>query len=96
MIKKQNELKHRLIRTTISSPITIERRTNAHEGSLSGYAFNNHPFPVQHRFMQVSKSIFTPFACIKQAGQFTFNPAGVPVAVLTGKLAADQILKDLK
>lgn len=94
--EKAPVLKDRLIQTITSTPLTIQQRTNAHEGSLSGYSFKNKPFPVQYKFLSVSKSVFTSFKHIKQAGQFAFNPAGVPVAILTGKLAADQILKDLQ
>ena len=52
-------------------------------------------FRSEFKFLRVSKSVNTPIKSIKQAGQFTFNPAGVPVAVLTGKLAADAVHKDL-
>jgi hypothetical protein len=45
--------------------------------------------------LRVSQSVKTPFATIKQAGQWGFNPAGVPVAIMTGKLAADAVLKEL-
>lgn len=85
-----------LIQTIIATPLTIKNRTNAHEGSVTGYSFTNQPFPAEYQFLKVAKAILTPFASIKQAGQFTFNPAGVPVAILTGKLAADQVLKDFK
>lgn len=81
--------------TIVSTPKTIYDRTYATQGSVTGWSFENHPFPVEYKFLSVSKSVHTPIKSIKQAGQFTFNPAGVPVAVLTGKLAADAIHKDL-
>ena len=79
-----------------ATPLTIEKRTFAHEGSLSGYSFTNKPFITNYKFLSVSKAVKTPFKQIKQAGQFTFNPAGVPVAILTGKLEADEDIKGLK
>ena len=30
-----------------------------------------------------------------QAGQWTYSPSGLPIAILTGKLAADQVTKEL-
>lgn len=90
------QLKGKIKKSIISTPLTIQKRSYAHEGSLSGYSFANHPFPAEYRFLKVSQSIKTPFKNVKQAGQFVFNPAGVPVAILTGKLAADQIIKELK
>ena len=56
--------------------------------------FANKPFPVETRFLKVSKSILTPIDNILVAGQWTFNPAGVPVSILTAKLAVDAILKN--
>jgi len=89
-------LKDSVLHTNLSTPLTIKNRTNAHEGSVTGWSFSNHPFPVETQFLRVSKAVKTEFKTIKQAGQWTFNPAGVPVAILTGKLAADAVIKDMK
>ncbi len=94
--KKIPQLKNKCLKVIVSTPLTIQKKTYAHEGSVSGYSFSNHPFPAEYQFLKVSQSVKTPFKNIKQAGQFAFNPAGVPVAILTGKLAADQIIKELK
>jgi hypothetical protein len=32
---------------------------------------------------------------VYQAGQWTYSPSGVPISILTGKLAADKAIKDL-
>ncbi len=85
-----------IIDTLMATPITIEARTNNTDGSATGWSFANKPFPTEYQFLKVSKSVLTPIDSIKQAGQWTFNPAGVPVAALTGKLAADAVSKDLK
>jgi phytoene dehydrogenase-like protein len=85
-----------IIKTAIVTPLAITEKTNNTEGSLTGWSFANHPFPAEYRFLKVSKSVRTPIHTIKQAGQWTFNPAGLPVSILTGKLAADAVMKDLK
>lgn len=81
--------------TIVASPKTIFDRTYATQGSVTGWSFENKPFPAEFRFLSISRSVITPIDSIKQAGQFTFNPAGIPIAVLTGKLAADTVHKDL-
>jgi phytoene dehydrogenase-like protein len=90
------ELSRHIIKTVITTPLTIAARSNNTEGSLTGWSFANHPFPAEYRFLRVSQSVLTPVDTIKQAGQWTFNPAGVPVSILTGKLAADAVIKDMK
>lgn len=89
------ELSRHILKTIITTPLTIAKMTNVTEGSVTGWSFANHPFPAEYRFIKVSQSVLTPVETIKQAGQWTFNPAGVPVAILTGKLAADAVFKDL-
>ncbi|ETA81189.1 phytoene desaturase family protein [Youngiibacter fragilis] len=90
------ELMSHMVKTVVTTPLTIEGKTNNTQGSLTGWSFANDPFPAEYRFLKVSKSVLTPVDTIKQAGQWAFNPAGVPVAILTGKLAADAVEKDLK
>jgi phytoene dehydrogenase-like protein len=88
-------LSDHIIKTIISTPLSIARKTHNTQGSLTGWSFANKPFPTEYRFIRLTKSVLTPIKSIKQAGQWTFNPAGVPVSILTGKLAADAIIKDV-
>lgn len=90
------DLEGHVVKTVVTTPLTIEKMTMNTQGSLTGWSFANDPFPAEYRFLKVSKSVLTPIDTIKQAGQWAFNPAGVPVAILTGKLAADAVEKDLK
>jgi phytoene dehydrogenase-like protein len=79
-----------------STPITIELRTGNTEGAITGWAFTNHPLPAESRLPKILKAIQTPLPRIFQAGQWTYSPSGLPVSILTGKLAADKVLKELK
>jgi phytoene dehydrogenase-like protein len=90
------DLSDHVVKTVVTTPLTIEGKTNNTQGSLTGWSFANDPFPAEYRFLKFSSSVLTPIGSIKQAGQWAFNPAGVPVAILTGKLAADAVEKDLK
>ncbi len=85
-----------ILRTIVSTPLSIAKKTLNTQGSLTGWSFINKPFPAEYRFIRVAKSVLTPIDSIKQAGQWSFNPAGVPVSILTGKLAADAVIKDFR
>ncbi len=76
-----------------SSPLTIEKLTNSHQGGITGWAFTNVHMPVVNKMLSVNKSVNTVLPHVYQAGQWTFSPAGMPISVLTGKLAADKIIK---
>jgi phytoene dehydrogenase-like protein len=52
--------------------------------------------PVINKIQNSARSVFTPIPSIYQAGQWTYSPAGVPMSILTGKLAADRVLKRRK
>jgi phytoene dehydrogenase-like protein len=79
-----------------STPLTIERVSGNFEGAITGWAFTNDFMPAVSRQPMVASSVLTPVPDTYQAGQWTFSPSGMPIAILTGKLAADRILKDLK
>lgn len=85
-----------VLKTIVSTPLSIARKTLNTQGSLTGWSFINKPFPTEYRMIRVAKSVLTPVDSIKQAGQWTFNPAGVPVSILTGKLAADAVISDFQ
>ena len=79
-----------------SSPITIEKLTGNTEGGITGWAFTNPYIPVVTKMLKVANSVETPLPNIFQAGQWTYSPAGLPISILTGKLASDCVLKKNK
>ena len=89
-------LDQHILKTIVSTPLSIERKSLNTHGSLTGWSFANKPFPATHTFIQLTKSVLTAVDSIKQAGQWAFNPAGVPVSILTAKLATDAVIKDLR
>ena len=78
-----------------STPMTIERESGNLEGAITGWAFTNAQMPAEHTFQSIRKSIRTPVADVLQCGQWTFSPSGLPISILTGKLAADAVKKSL-
>jgi phytoene dehydrogenase-like protein len=74
------------------SPLSIEQRVGSSEGAIVGWAFRK-SMPVVNRIQFSDRSVLTPLPDVFQAGQWAYSPAGVPMSILTGKLAADRILK---
>jgi uncharacterized protein with NAD-binding domain and iron-sulfur cluster len=52
--------------------------------------------PVVNKIQYSDRSVYTPFPNIFQAGQWVYSPAGVPMSILTGKLAADKAIRQKK
>ena len=76
-----------------SSPLTIEKLTGNTEGGITGWAFTNPYMPVVNKMLKVAKSVETILPSVYQAGQWSYSPAGLPISILTGKLAVDKVLK---
>jgi phytoene dehydrogenase-like protein len=79
-----------------STPITLAKISGNTDGAIVGWAFSNNPMPAETRIPRILNAIRTPIPGILQAGQWTYNPAGLPISILTGKLAADQVIKELR
>jgi phytoene dehydrogenase-like protein len=85
-------LKEKIEFRIVSTPFTMEEKTLNSGGSITGW--NYHPsetFPLRD-FRKMKRSIDTPVRNLFQIGQWSFDPAGVPVCLITAKLAADRVL----
>jgi phytoene dehydrogenase-like protein len=78
----------------VSTPLSIERIAGTTDGAITGWAFTNGSMPAVHAMAKVASSVLTPIPGVYQAGQWSFSPSGMPISILTGKLAADRIMKD--
>jgi phytoene dehydrogenase-like protein len=85
-------LKDKVIDCFSFSPLSIENRIGSSEGAIVGWSFQK-SMPVVNKIQISDRSVLTPIPEIYQAGQWSYSPAGVPMSILTGKLAADKILK---
>jgi phytoene dehydrogenase-like protein len=88
-------LKEKVIARFSFTPLSIENRVGSSEGAIVGWSFEK-KMPVVNKMQFSARSVLTPIPSIYQAGQWVFSPTGVPMSVLTGKLAADKILKKTK
>ncbi len=79
-----------------ATPLTMEKRTGSTDGAITGWAFTNDLMPAESRLVKIANAVNTPLPDISQAGQWTYSPSGFPVALITGKLAADKIDSRLK
>jgi phytoene dehydrogenase-like protein len=84
-------LKDKILSSFAFTPLSIQNRVASSEGAIVGWSFQE-PIPVVHKMQQAAKAVLTPIPSIFVAGQWTFSPAGVPMSILTGKLAADKVL----
>ena len=88
-------LKDSMIERFSSSPLTMEQQTHNTDGAITGWAFTNAYIPAESRLARIANSVNTPLPNVLQAGQWTFSPSGFPISLITGKLAADKIMKKL-
>ncbi len=88
-------LKNKIIDQFSFTPLGIKNRIGSSEGAIVGWSFEQE-IPAVHKMQYSDKATLTPFHNIYQAGQWTFSPAGVPMCILTGKIAAGRICKKRK
>ncbi len=79
-----------------STPLTIEQMSGNTEGAITGWSFTNRPIPAENGIPRISSASKTPIPGVSQAGQWTYSPSGLPISILTGKLASDRAIKELK
>lgn len=89
-------IKEKMLFSLCATPLTIERETGNYKGAITGWAFTKNPIPAENHFRKITRSTRTPIPDVMQCGQWTFSPSGLPISVLTGKLAADEVCKTLK
>ncbi|MCA1949130.1 MAG: hypothetical protein LDL24_01035 [Treponema sp.] len=90
------DLKEHLVDRFSITPLSIEQEVGSSGGAITGWSFEEGPPPVVHEMGRIGSAVHTPAPGVFQAGQWTYSPSGVPIALLTGKLAADAIKKDLR
>jgi len=88
------DLNKNIIETFCSTPLTFKTRLGSSDGSIIGWAYHK-DIPVHHKMSKITKSIYTINNDIYQIGQWSFSPAGVPISIITGKLSADKVKKEL-
>jgi phytoene dehydrogenase-like protein len=89
------DFREKILFSLCSTPVTIERETGNTQGAITGWSFTNQPIPAVSQTKRINESVYTPMSDIFQCGQWTFSPSGLPISILTGKLAGDAAQKAL-
>lgn len=91
-----HELGNHILFGYCSTPLTIERLSGNLEGAITGFAFTNASMPSITKNSEILKTSNTNIPNVLQAGQWTFSPSGLPISILTGKIAANKAISNAK
>ncbi len=83
-------LKGKIINHFSFSPLNYHKRIGSSEGAIVGWEFQKE-MPVINKIQIADRSVLTPLPSVYQAGQWVYSPAGVPMSILTGRIAAKKI-----
>lgn len=85
-------LKNKILFKKSSSPLTLKNMFNTANGAITGWMMEE-PSPVPHSLLGIQAAVHTALPQIYKAGQWSYSPSGVPIAVLTGRIAAEALQK---
>lgn len=88
------DLKKNIIFKFSASPLTLERWSGSSEGAIVGWSFEE-PVPLDTGMLNMKDSVMTSIPDVYKAGQWAVSPAGIPTCILTSKLAADRVYKEI-
>ena len=88
-------IKRAILQRFSSTPVSMARLAGTTDGAITGWAFSNHPMPAESRLPRILNAVRTPIPGVLQAGQWTYSPSGLPISLITGKLASDTVIKEL-
>jgi phytoene dehydrogenase-like protein len=77
-----------------ATPRTIASLTANIQGAIMGWLYQRGRGLPCGNFLQMRGAVLTPVPRLLTAGHWSFSPGGSPVAVLTGKVAAEHLLKN--
>jgi phytoene dehydrogenase-like protein len=77
-----------------STPQGLAKRFNTSGGAITGWSLESRP-PVPASLLAIASAGRTAYPGILKAGQWSYSPSGVPVAILTGRIAAGKMLSRL-
>lgn len=77
-----------------ASPLTLQKWSGSSEGAIVGWSFEE-PIPLNSSMLNMKDSVKTAMPDVYKAGQWSASPAGIPTCILTSKLAADLVYKEV-
>jgi len=85
-------LRKKILFRETATPLTLMDRFNTTNGAITGWSLEERP-PVPRSLLGITSAPSTAIPCVYKAGQWSYSPSGVPVAILTGRIAAGAILR---
>ena len=85
-------LRKKLLFRESATPLTLMDRFNTTNGAITGWSLEERP-PVPRSLAGITSAPRTAIPGVYKAGQWSYSPSGVPVAILTGRIAAGAILR---
>lgn len=79
-----------------ATPLSIKKLTGNTDGAIVGWSFTNPHLPIPKSMINMPKAVLTTIPHVYQAGQWTYSPAGLPISILTGKVAANRVIRKNK
>ncbi|MBN2351344.1 MAG: NAD(P)/FAD-dependent oxidoreductase [Spirochaetales bacterium] len=70
-----------------AAPVTLMRMFNTANGAITGWSLEGKP-PVPSSLTGITAAVKTAVPGVFKSGQWSYSPAGVPIAILTGRIAA--------
>ncbi len=80
-------LRKNILFRSVSTPLTVARRFLTDGGAITGWSLEARS-PVPSSLPGVFSAVRTGIPRVWKAGQWSFSPSGVPIALLTGRIAA--------
>lgn len=88
------EMKDNILFSFCASPLSINKKLNCSEGAIVGWSFEG-DIPIKAGILNMKKAVITSIPDIYRAGQWTVSPAGLPTCIMTSKMAADLVNKEI-
>jgi phytoene dehydrogenase-like protein len=80
-------LREKILFTESSTPVTLMKMFNTADGAITGWSLEEKA-PVPDNLTGVMAAVKTAIPSVFKSGQWSYSPAGVPIAILTGRIAA--------
>ena len=88
-------LRDKILFVKSATPMTLTNRFNTENGAITGWSLEGKP-PVPDSLAGIFMAVNTAIPHTYKAGQWSYSPSGVPIAILTGRIAAAAIQKDAR
>ncbi len=80
-------LREKILFMESASPLTLMRMFNTADGAITGWSLEEKA-PVPDSLTGILSAVKTAIPNVFKSGQWSYSPAGVPIAILTGRIAA--------